>query len=1458
MKLANVTHRSGKINVKALVILVGVVLVLGAAAVIGRDVRRQIIAGNAREAAEKALNEQDWPEACKHLNHYLNRKPDDVEMLEKYAEANLKVRPQDQGRLLAAMDAYRRLLRERPADREYTHKLANLYNGVGRFSDAAIICERRLEVEPTDAQASLALGMAHYKLRDLAATSQVLGKLLETHPDQVQAYAILASASMDLVAPPDRQQAATWLDRAVEANPDSAAALLHRARFRRKVSNDVAGARADLDRASAASISSPTEALVLADEWMALGALDDARRAIQAAEQAASLESTGTDEAFNAGDFAVAKFHAATKLALMVKDPQECRALADHAVASLPATHRTVFLPWVVDLYLHAGRVEDARTALESFREQITEQGDRRGGDLEDKLTIAEAAVLTAEKRPYEVIAVLEPFLASNPETAIARKLHWLALQRTEQTRRARAALEAYLNLEPEDVDALRAAARDFLESAPDKAVDYATRALRADPTHLNTRLLRLEARLGLARQRKAVEEARAVEAELAGIATSNPDNATAHLLHARVLSSLGRSEDAQQALQRAQAQADNPVPALMDRARLLAQNGQEAQAEALCREAIDANPDSTVLRITLARFQFALGKPDAARQTLEEAVGAFDGRDRTEIELAFADFLLSQGKSAEAVEPLLRVAEREPDNLRVRAALLDREEVASDPELARRLVDEMRTIEGAGGLHWQLEDVRLRLRGDDWRGEADLIVETLAECLRRDPGWSRAAVMLGHVQSRLGRTADALRTYETAYARDPDRAPLSLLDALVSALIREARFPDARRILSRYSDDAFGPRLRMHRVQVAMGEGDSETAIEELERRVEEAPSDADSMILLALMTYDRSEEGERSAAAERAFELLDRAAEVPGDAAKITQARVYLLHAEGRDDEAVALATDYIEDRQDREAYLFRGALLRTLDRVEDAERDFREAANMPPPAPAGYIALGDFLQETGRASDALKAWRQALTIEPQQAAAELRIIATLLAGTSSEREEGIRLLDEFQRRHPDDPRGLYLAARAEIAAGSFGALNRAARRLEDAVRIDPQFAPAHLELLRIARSSGSPSKIEAVLRAARRSGIEDPELDLAEARLRADEGQTYVAKSRAREVLEQYPNHVPARLLIAGLMTNSGDLESARAIVEEALRIDPDHAQARLALAEIRIAQGEQAEAIAELAEYCDGIQQQAAVPALLRLAFLQSEQGDFASAAASLDKAERLAPGNIDVGRARIDLLAAGKHFGDIAALADRETSTDGGRMEIITRAASALSASPEDKHRGQALTLFERALAEAPDDPRIMLAVGQLRYLNGRVREAVEAYEKVLDADRDNVTALNDLAWILATELNDPEQGLKLADRGLGREPDNANLLDTRGVIHYHLRNYDQSRRDLEACANLTNVHPSTKARALFHLARTLVAAGDHVSARSRLDEARRIDESNGVFTDQEHQEIAQLSGTISE
>ena len=136
-------------------------------------------------------------------------------------------------------------------------------------------------------------------------------------------------------------------------------------------------------------------------------------------------------------------------------------------------------------------------------------------------------------------------------------------------------------------------------------------------------------------------------------------------------------------------------------------------------------------------------------------------------------------------------------------------------------------------------------------------------------------------------------------------------------------------------------------------------------------------------------------------------------------------------------------------------------------------------------------------------------------------------------------------------------------------------------------------------------------------------------------------------------------------------------------------------------------------------------------------------------------------------------------------------------------------------------LLERAIAIDPDDSELIYAKASLRHLQGRLEEAVKAYDELAARAPANMLFLNNCAWILSEELNRPLEGLERIEALIIKAGSQPHTLDTRGVIELRLGRVDQALRDLEAAAGSI---PS--AAICYHLTRAYLAAG-------RLDDAAK-------------------------
>ncbi|MDR2553322.1 MAG: tetratricopeptide repeat protein [Treponema sp.] len=82
------------------------------------------------------------------------------------------------------------------------------------------------------------------------------------------------------------------------------------------------------------------------------------------------------------------------------------------------------------------------------------------------------------------------------------------------------------------------------------------------------------------------------------------------------------------------------------------------------------------------------------------------------------------------------------------------------------------------------------------------------------------------------------------------------------------------------------------------------------------------------------------------------------------------------------------------------------------------------------------------------------------------------------------------------------------------------------------------------------------------------------------------------------------------------------------------------------------------------------------------------------------------------------------------------------------------------------------------------------------QKAVDYYQKALDMDQDNATALNGLGYILADSDIDIPRGIKLCRRAVERKPQNAAYLDSLGWAYFKNGNAAEARSWLRKAFDL--------------------------------------------------------------
>ena len=92
--------------------------------------------------------------------------------------------------------------------------------------------------------------------------------------------------------------------------------------------------------------------------------------------------------------------------------------------------------------------------------------------------------------------------------------------------------------------------------------------------------------------------------------------------------------------------------------------------------------------------------------------------------------------------------------------------------------------------------------------------------------------------------------------------------------------------------------------------------------------------------------------------------------------------------------------------------------------------------------------------------------------------------------------------------------------------------------------------------------------------------------------------------------------------------------------------------------------------------------------------------------------------------------------------------------------------------------LKRLRSSGFESAQLYNTLGYSSYMQKRYRDAVDLYDKALDFDKDNATALNCMGFILADTGMDKMKGLRLCRRAVEQNPHNPAYLDSLGWAYY--------------------------------------------------------------------------------
>lgn len=520
------------------------------------------------------------------------------------------------------------------------------------------------------------------------------------------------------------------------------------------------------------------------------------------------------------------------------------------------------------------------------------------------------------------------------------------------------------------------------------------------------------------------------------------PDSADLRLSYATFLLANRRQADAGRELAQAYAMAPESVMVNRALAGFHVITRRPADAEVHLKKLAGNPASASWAGFVLARFYLATGRPDDAVRVLQELTGSED--TALEAKLQLAGILYNRAQREEAhrlVADVLAVNAIEPRALVLKAGFL---------------LDEDKPDEAIA----------------------------VARVARQNARVAQASLLLGLGYSRIGNTEEARKAFTDALSIDPRSIGAQLELSRISLMTGDAVWAQ------RYGEQALRaapqmPAAREAVVRAALARGDVQAAAPPLAALRRDRPDDPEFLYLEGEL---RVQEGRRGAARKsftRAAEIEPRSLATVTALIRLDLSDKNVAAARARADQAVARsprsqpalllagrtyatsgdfarAESYLRRAIDAdparpEAYGTLANLYVAQNKVDEALKQLHDAVARDPKSVGTHVLMAMVLTKMGRGADAKSAYRQALSIDRDNAVAANNL-AFLYAEDNENLEIALQLAEAAKGLLPGDADAIdtlgwvYHKKRMPTYAVS---------ELQDAVAKQPQNASFHYHL-------------------------------------------------------------------------------------------------------------------------------------------------------------------------------------------------------------------------------------------------------------------------------------------------------------------------------------------------------------------------------------------------------------
>jgi cellulose synthase operon protein C len=935
-----------------------------------------------------------------------------------------------------------------------------------------------------------------------------------------------------------------------------------------------------------------------------------------------------------------------------------------------------------------------------------------------------------------------------------------------------------------------------------DDAIEvYRSQARRAPGLKMIIVRLIVQRNLGLPKTQQNWNEVDATLKELEEDNLQAPTILTEiYLLKAEAAAARGNLTDTHDLLVMArEKQVDNVEVwiALANLAGLKSRAGRE-EALTILQEAERKFGDRVEIRLARAWYWARHGGKEASQALgqLTENIERFSAETQLRLLHEFANLYRLLGDLVKAEQFLRRLEKSQPHNLMVRLALFDIALESGNEKAAEDLIEKMRQVEGQAGARWRFGKANLLIWHAQQTGNKNGLEEAqalLTALAAERPAWPRIMVSQGLIQELLGNRESAVTRYLAAIDLGEFHPPMIL--RTLKLLYQSQRKMDAAKVYQKLPEQsALLGDLKYIGVDLSLHNQDYTRALALAEKAIQDSPKDYHNHLWLAHVYVAMNKQAQ-------AEPLLREAVTLGSKAPEAWLALVQYLVFNGHKDKAAGEIRNAEKQLPPQEAALALGQCYEVIDDFDQAKAWYQKAVATQPENASALERLACLCLRLGQLKESEDYLRRIIALtrthsEEAAAVKQLLVLVLVASGKSyTEKREALvalgMLSDTGQAITPREETIDQLRAKAmALAVLQYRPDRLAAIRILEQMRDRlPLTATDQFLLAQLYESVKEWPKARAELAVlVNKDGKNLLYLTrLAQGLLRNNE--TNAAEHLLAKLEELYPTADATLDIKVRLLDAHGKHQEVVELLQQHSQKNEDKLLAVALLLE-ELKQPTTAEDLVRRF-----VAKSKAPESVLVLAqFLGRQEG-------RIDEA--------------LDLCQKAVPSCNAATIA-------GVCLTILYKA------KPSTNHC-QLVEQLLMAAIQKQRTPVLMNYLGAFHNFQGDFAAAEADFRAALGLTPTDITALNNLSWLLAFKPGKNAEGLELANRAIKIAGPHAGLLDTRGVIHLTAGRAIEALKDLEE-----GVAEAPTASRYFHLAQAHQLANNQTSAMAALTEANRL------------------------